>query len=41
MDYECGFYAVNKDHCWGGPNKHKPFIHCIVCGIQQETIDNV
>lgn len=28
MRYECGFYAVNKKHCWING-------HCVVCRVQE------
>jgi hypothetical protein len=34
MNYICGFFAVNNDHCWING-------HCAVCKIPQETIDKV
>lgn len=30
MKYECGFYAVNKDHCWING-------HCAVCRIDKQV----
>lgn len=30
MDYECGFFAVNKVHCWING-------HCTVCKVKNEN----
>lgn len=35
MKYVCGFAVVNKGkHCWING-------YCVVCNLQQKTIDNI
>ena len=31
MKYECGFFAVNNDHCWINN-------HCVVCKINYNKV---
>lgn len=33
MTYTCGFYAVNKEHCWINGK-------CVVCNIKQPELAN-